>query len=277
MMEKCSIMRAARTVIMLAAPVVFLMLTACGDLTLRGAAPLDSTLEGKIEQHPRLGHVYCMRGFLGVFSTGMDELAKKIDTQLGVSAVSVADEEHYRLQDFLVEKHQEGLLKEPLVLLGHSYGADDQIRVAYTLQEHGIGVDLLVLIDPVTPPKVPANVKRVYNIYRSRPLTDMYPWWRGVPVEVEDSAKTELVNIDLRTANVDFNADVHHALIDKVPGIHDMAMKEIAKVCGLRQGVAAKKEESPAASVQQTTSVKSAPVANPTVVPGAGPAAAAPN
>jgi pimeloyl-ACP methyl ester carboxylesterase len=145
--------------------------------------------------------------------------------------VSVANEEHFRLQDYIVEKYAEGKIKEPLVLVGHSYGADDQIRVAATLQQHGIAVDLMVLFDPVTPPKVPTNVKRVYNIYRSRPLTDMYPWWRGIAVEVVDAKKTECVNIDLRVTDVGFDSDVHHALIDKVPGIHAMAMKEIEKVC----------------------------------------------
>lgn len=214
--------------------------TGCTDLTGRGPAPLDKTLNGNIETHPRMGHVYCMRGWLGIFSTGMDALAVKIDTDLGVAAVSVANEEHYRLRDFILAEKKAGKVNEPLVLLGHSYGADDQIRVAQTLKENGIKVDLMVLIDPVTPPKVPSNVTRVYCIYKSRPLTDMYPWWRGVPVEVANAKKTELVNVDLRTAEVGFDTDVHHALIDKVPGIHKMCMDEIAKVCPPRPGIAQK-------------------------------------
>lgn len=207
----------------------------CTDLTGRGPAPLDKTLVGSIETHPRIGHVYCMRGWLGIFSTGMDELAKKIDTQLGAPAVSVANEEHFRLQDFIMEEQKQGKIKEPLVLVGHSYGADDSIRVAATLQEKGIKVNLIVLIDPVTPPKVSTNVARVYCIYKSHPLTDWYPAWRGVPADVVDPKKTELVNIDLRTANVDFDTNVHHALIDKVPGIHKMVIDEVAKVCSLRK------------------------------------------
>ena len=46
------------------------------------------------------------------------------------------------------------------------------IRVAQRLKKENISVDLLVLIEPVTPPPVPNNVKRVYCIYKSRPLTD---------------------------------------------------------------------------------------------------------
>ena len=158
--------------------------TGCGDITGRGPAPLERTVVA-IDNHPRAGHVYCMRGWLGIFSTGMDALAQKIDTQVGVPAVSVADEEWLRLRTWLVEEHDKGAIAEPLVLLGHSYGADDSIRVAKTLKEHGIAVDLLVLIDPVTPPAVPDNVSRVFCVYKSHPLTDWYPAWRGVPATVE--------------------------------------------------------------------------------------------
>jgi hypothetical protein len=214
------------------------MLSGCTDLTGRGPAPLNKTLTGNIEKHTRLGHVYCMRGWLGIFSTGMDQLAVKIDTQVGAPAVSVANEEHYRLREFIVQEVKAGRIKEPLVLVGHSYGADDSIRVAKTLQENGIKVDLICLIDPVTPPKVSTNVARVYCIYKSHPLTDWYPAWRGVPADVVDAKKTQLVNIDLATAKVDFDTDVHHALIDKIPGIHKMVMDEVTKVCPLRNGTA---------------------------------------
>ncbi len=213
------------------------LLGGCMDITGRGAAPLDRTVDvAQRAQHPRVGYVYCMRGWLGIFSEGMDALAQKIDTQIGTPAVSVADEEHLRLQDWLVEQHNKGLVNDgPLVLLGHSYGADDQIRVARTLQEHNIPVDLLVLIDPVTPPDVPTNVKRVYCVFYSHPLTDWYPAWRGVPATVVDVSKTPLENIDLRTTEVPFDTThIYHPTIDKVQGVHDLVMKEIEKTCPTR-------------------------------------------
>src|SRR6185436_16268272 len=111
--------------------------------------------------HARAGYVFCARGWLGIFSTGMMELADRINTKEGVAAVSTADMEYLRLQDWLVAQYKAGKMKEPLVLLGHSYGADDMIRVAERLKSENVTVDLLVLIDPVTPPAVPTNVKRV--------------------------------------------------------------------------------------------------------------------
>ena len=56
-----------------------------------------------------------------------------------------------RWKDWIIAKKKDGEINEPLVLLWHSYGADDQIRVAQQLQKVGITVDLLIVIDPVTP------------------------------------------------------------------------------------------------------------------------------
>jgi pimeloyl-ACP methyl ester carboxylesterase len=183
-----------------------------------------------------------MRGWLGIFSTGMDALADKIDKQAGAPAVSVADEEWRRLQDWLVDQRNKGNLKDgPLVLLGHSYGADDMIRVAGALKQHQMSVDLLVLLDPVTPPKVPTNVKRVYCVYKSHPLTDWYPAWRGVPADVEDPKVTELTNIDLRTATVGFNTEeITHVNVEKVDGVHKMIMEQIMRTCSERMAGAAR-------------------------------------
>jgi pimeloyl-ACP methyl ester carboxylesterase len=205
----------------------------CSDLTGRGKAPLDRTIGEATTKHPRVGHVYCMRGWLGIFSTGMDALAEKIDKEIGAPAVSVANEEWRWLREWIVDARQRGeITNEPLVLLGHSYGADDQIRVAEYLKTKGIGVDLLVLIDPVTPPAVPSNVRRVYCVYMSHPLTDWSPVWRGVPASVADPEATALTNIDLRTEKVDFDTTgINHPNIEKSEGVHNMVMEQIKMAC----------------------------------------------
>jgi hypothetical protein len=205
-------------------------LTGCMDITGRGPAPLAKTLDPIVEeQHPRVGHVYCMRGWLGIFSTGMDTLAEKVDKE--VAAVSVADEEWRRLKGFLINERKAGRLNEPLVLVGHSYGADDQIRVASELKEAGITVDLLLVVDPVTPPAISDNVKRVVCIYKSHPETDSIPAWRGVPID-PTTCKAPLVNINLRTAPVGFDTKlIDHVNIEKSDGVHAMVLAEIRKVC----------------------------------------------
>jgi pimeloyl-ACP methyl ester carboxylesterase len=211
-------------------------LVGCTDMTGRGKAPLDRTIGPVTQEHPRVGHVYCMRGWLGIFSTGMDALADKIDKEVGAPAVSVANEEWRWLKEWIVEAKQKGELgNEPLVLLGHSYGADDQIRVAEYLKTKGIGVDLLVLLDPVTPPAVPTNVRRVYCIYMSQPLTDWYPAWRGVSATVVNANATQLTNIDLRKEDVGFDVTgINHPNIEKSEGVHNMIMEQIKMACPLR-------------------------------------------
>jgi predicted alpha/beta hydrolase family esterase len=207
----------------------------CMDMTGRGPAPLDRTVGEAALEHPRAGHVYCMRGWLGIFSTGMDALADQINTQMGAPAVSVADEEWRTLKGWLIEEHAKGQINEPLVLVGHSYGADDVIRVAEAIKADNMTVDLLVLIDPVTPPPVPSNVKRVYCVFMSHPMTDWYPFWRGVEATVADPAATPITNIDLRTDKVGFDVSgINHINIEKNEDVHRMVMDQIKQVCPLR-------------------------------------------
>jgi hypothetical protein len=210
--------------------------TGCMDITGRGAAPLHKTVGAEAAVKPRVGHVYCMRGWLGIFSTGMDVLASEIDSQVGAPSVSVADEEWRRLKGWIINEHKDGKINEPLVLLGHSWGADDQIRVAQELQAQGISVDLLVLIDPVAPPLIPTNVKRAFCVYKSHPVTDAMPFWRGVSAACVDPNVTPLVNIDLRTTDVGFDTSgIDHINIEKAPGVHQMVMDEIKKTCPTRE------------------------------------------
>lgn len=213
---------------------LFLVLApGCMDITGRGPAPLARTLDPQADlAHPRIGEVYCMRGWLGIFSTGMDALAAKVDKE--VPSVSVADEEWRRLKGFIINENKAGRLNKPLILVGHSWGADDSIRIAEALKTEGITVDLLITIDPVTPPDVPDNVLRVYNIYKSHPGTDALPFWRGVPIDPK-TTKCPLTNIDLRTAKVGFETEsIDHINIEKSDGVHEMVMEQVRQVCEMR-------------------------------------------
>ena len=62
------------------------------------------------------------------------------------------------------------------MLIGHSYGADDVVRVARELDKSNVPVDLLVTLDPVTPPPVPKNVRHALNIYQSNGARDALPF-----------------------------------------------------------------------------------------------------
>lgn len=208
------------------------MLSGCADLTVIKRVSFRSEILEKKGDYASPGHLYTMRGFAGIFSTGMDTIAKRAEREIGIRATSLADPDWKGLSRYLISQHKAGQLPRPLILCGHSFGADDQVRVAKLLQRENIPVDLLVLVDPGTPPTVPANVKRCVDIYRSSPATDVVPVLRGIKVRADDPSKTDLVNVDVRTAKVNFSvADVHHITIEKKREVQDMALAEFKKTC----------------------------------------------
>ena len=111
----------------------------------------------------RPGHVYLLRGLLNVFSLGMDQLAGKLQAA-GVSA-SVHSYPGWRgLADEMIVKYRGGN-REPIILMGHSNGADTTISIARRLQAANVPVALIVNFDPVSPEPIPANVRQVVNYY----------------------------------------------------------------------------------------------------------------
>ena len=207
-----------------------LLLGGCVDLTSQSPSAVASANTQPSFQ--RVGHVYCLRGWLGVWSRGLDVLAQRARTELGVDATSLSDPEWRSIARRIVRENEAGRWSGPLVLVGHSLGGDDQIRVAKLLGDAGISVDLLILIDANTPPTIPPNVKRCVNLYKSQPLRDALPVFRGVRVRAVDPQRTKIENIDLRTADLGFDtSQVDHFNITDVKAIQDRALSEIARTC----------------------------------------------
>ena len=138
-------------------------------------------------------------------------------------------------------------MREPLVLVGHSYGADDVIRIARELEEAHIGVDLVVTLDPVTPPAVPGNVRLAYNLFESNAIMDHLPFLRGIPLEAEAAGAKNVVNVDIRADRPDLvEPGLDHFNIEKKEKIHAEVLKEILAVCPVRT-MARTRRASPAA------------------------------
>ena len=103
-----------------------------------------------------------------------------------------------RTADKIVATRQSGDEPRPMVLIGYSRGANDAIRLSRRLQNNGIQVDMLILMETAAQDSVPANVAACLNIYKSSPIAeDWVPAFQGLPVTVE-SPHTELVNYNLR-------------------------------------------------------------------------------
>jgi len=181
------------------------------------------------------GEVYLLRGLFNVWSTGMDEIGKKLQAR-GVKGEVLPGPEWLILGEHILSRRQKLSHQDPLVLVGHSYGADDAVRLARFLEGKNVTVDALVLVDPTTPPTIPANVKRCFNLFKSRPSTDWMPWFRGIAVHVKNR-KTQLLNYDLRLHDPTGRyANLDHFKIDNNPDVHGIVIREILRSLTPRRG-----------------------------------------
>lgn len=170
------------------------------------------------------GEVHTMLGGLGVFSTGMKELSSSVERVYHIPAPSEmwynagnvvrAVETYYRSHP----NHH-----HPIILVGHSLGANEQIAVARQLNRKGISVDLLVTVDAVSRIYVPANVKYVMNFYKP----GIVPMFSGLRLKAEAPEKTTIDNINVNNLK---GIRVNHFTIDKEPVVQAMIMDKIKKV-----------------------------------------------
>jgi hypothetical protein len=152
--------------------------------------------------YARIGDVYLMCGWMGISSSGLEEMARQLE-QAGLRTHMYQEAEWRQMVQSIYDARNltgaGGHAQEPLVLVGYSFGADNSLRVAHELQAARIGIDLVVTIDPVDAPTVPRNVKRCINIYESNWPWDAFPWFRGTPLAKDESAtSTQLINWDVR-------------------------------------------------------------------------------
>lgn len=188
-----------------------------------------------LSDQPREGNVYLMRGWIGVFSTGIDSLTGQLN-EAGVRA-TIYQNSQYRELGATIRDTYAGLdHHEPIILIGHSYGADDMIRIAKIAGEKDVQIDLIVTLDPVTPPSIPPNVKRAVNLYQPNGVWDILPVLRGVPVKPRDEAMAANVeNWNLRGNRKDIleaaEGKVDHFNIEKKAVVHDAIKALVMEHC----------------------------------------------
>lgn len=206
---------------------------ACLAAGCNGLPPGPIEAVGMRSAAPRRGHVYLLRGWRGLWSEGIDGLAAELRAA-GVEAHVYHAGQAAALGNALVSRYRGVGDREPLVLVGFSFGADEAIRVARKLGGAGVPVELLVTLDPVTPPPIPANVKACENFYQSNGAWDALPWLRGVPVKAGDSADEQsnrLTNTNIRQ-NPGLAEDRYgHDTIAANPKLHRAIIESVLRVC----------------------------------------------
>ncbi len=125
----------------------------------RAAPPAAQKRLPPVAQVPT--RVYLLRGFMNVFSLGMDGLADQIRAN-GIAAMVTNHADIDLLVPQIVSRYQAGD-RGAIVLIGHSLGADAVIDMAQALDRYGIPVAAAILFDGTEPHAVPGNVAVAVN------------------------------------------------------------------------------------------------------------------
>ena len=159
--------------------------------------------------------VFLLRGWFGVFSTGLDSIADGL-RQKGIRADVLGHLQWKAAVDEILQKRVEGR-SDALVLVGHSQGANNVIDMARLLEPHNVRIALLVTLAPYMQNPIPGNVVRAVDYYQSS-------GW-GSPITADPGFRGELLNVDLSSdptvvhVNVDKNANVQAEIEREIIGV----------------------------------------------------------
>jgi hypothetical protein len=220
-------MRFVRHFLILSISAALLALAAANPALAQSAKKAKPSMD-----EPQAGavHVYLLRGLINIFSTGMDDLAEKLHRR-GIRASVYNHTQFYSLVQSIAGRHRAGRA-ERVIIVGHSLGANDAVRMAASLGEHKIHVPLVITYDPTVTVAAPANVSRLVNFYQSN------NGW-GARVVPGRGFRGSLNNIDMRG-----DSSLGHASIDKSSKLHVQSIGYIQSVGGGRSAAASR----PAAS-----------------------------
>lgn len=112
----------------------------------------------------RTGEIYLLRGLANIFSRGMDALGAKM-VRKGLDARVYNHAAWRELADNIIARAKKKQVSYPIVIMGHSLGANASAMMAKYLGDKGIRVDYVVAFDPTVSTAVGPNVKRVINFY----------------------------------------------------------------------------------------------------------------
>lgn len=194
------------------------------------------SLQGKMEwvqpttTAPRVGVVYCIRGWHGVWSLGIDEMARQLNEK-GVTARVFMNEQHKELAATIIERYRNSPNHEPICFIGHSWGVDASILIAKELDKAGIPVDVICCLDSVDQTTVPKNVRLCYNYWMPGIFWNTNIL-RGIPLKQEPGSTGQLFNYDCSKEYRSWRgASTDHTSFDDDPKIQKHIIDNILDAC----------------------------------------------
>ena len=110
-------------------------------------------------------HVYFIRGFLNVFSKGLDDMSGQL-AKNGIKSIVHGHMSGTSVRaQLLADRKKMGKRPNPVVIIGHSFGANAALSVSSLLAADGIPVDLVITIDPTVGGPLTPNVRRYVNYH----------------------------------------------------------------------------------------------------------------
>lgn len=191
-------------VVWVALAIVFLPVTASDTVLAQAARSLNTDAQ-----------IYLLRGLANVFSRGMDEMAEKLRSD-GFSPVVINHRGWQVAADTIARNYQSGR-NAPIILIGHSLGANNAYRIARRLYAKRIPVAYLATFDPTQSFTVPNNVRYFVNFYQNNGV--------GRRALLSPSRHKQKVNLNLTTS-----PGLNHRNIDQSRRLQDIVIARIHEV-----------------------------------------------
>jgi fermentation-respiration switch protein FrsA (DUF1100 family) len=161
------------------------------------------------------GHIYLLRGLANIFSTGLDTLDEKL-VERGFTATVHNHIDYEALAAEAARLQKSG--KGPIIIIGHSLGADAAIFMAEKMKAAGAPVALVVTFGPTMTLTAPSNVSQVVNYYTGNTLVTRGPGFRGA----------------ISNVNLNGGGDVNHLNVEKSNRLHASVISRIQMIAGRR-------------------------------------------
>jgi hypothetical protein len=158
--------------------------------------------------------VYLLRGFMNVFSLGLDELETKIEKR-GIRAEVYNHTSWARLASEIAAEYKSGQTR-PVILIGHSWGGLAVVNLVEALGTAGVPVALAVALDTTSLTVDRGQVGTFLNLYVGTGTLKAGPGFRG-----------KIINTDLGKS-----MPVGHFNIDKIDAVHAIVLRHIMQATG---------------------------------------------
>jgi hypothetical protein len=156
--------------------------------------------------------IYLLRGLANVFSRGMDEMGARLQSY--GFAPHVLNHRGWQVSADTIARNYRNGRTAPIILVGHSLGANAAFQIAKRLQTKRIPVAYLATFDPTRRFTVPSNVQSFANFYQNNGhgRTALFP----------DDRREDKVNINLTSSpgmthtNMDQNRRLQNIVIARI-------------------------------------------------------------